>query len=169
MPNRIPKFTGFADPVTNFTILPNEFFDKVLVALQPAEVKVLLFIFRKTWGWQKIFDQIAVSQFTKQLGLSKNTVLKVLASLEKCGCILHFRTGKGSNQKTYFFINSATSRQVVQGLKEGFITIEQMESTNRFYPHGGAKNEPSVEKPNGAEKVPSNGAQSEPSGGLMQS
>ena len=124
------KFQGFSEPKSNYTRVPNAFFDKLLRILTSAEVIMLLFIFRKTWGWGKMFDQLAESQFIKATGLSKNTVRKALNSLENRRCILRYVIGKGRTRKTYFFLYTAKSYQIVQALKSGQLNIQQAQLLN---------------------------------------
>jgi len=148
----LSEFDGFADPKTNYTRLPNEFFDRLLPALEPAQISALLFVFRRTWGWQKLFDQISESQFTNGTGLSKNTVRKALNSLETEDprCIIRYAVGVGRNRKTYFFIHSSKTRQIVKALKSGQITIKQAELFNSLTadigseidPNNGSKTDP---------------------------
>lgn len=80
------KFKGFKGrlDMKGFTSIPNEFFDEVLPEIKSlSELKVLLAVFRKTYGWvshidpntgQPVYkeeDEIAMSQFMKLTGLSK--------------------------------------------------------------------------------------------------
>jgi hypothetical protein len=58
-------------------------------AMSGSEQKVLTFILRKTFGWQKQADSISLSQFThgdgtgKGIGLSRAQVKRAITSLEK--------------------------------------------------------------------------------------
>ncbi len=51
------------------------------VNLYPYESRVLWFILRKTYGWQKKMDWIALSQFSKNLGLDRRHVHRTLKGL----------------------------------------------------------------------------------------
>ena len=57
-------------PQSNYTQVPNVFFDEILEGLNLAETKVLLAIMRKTFGWQKQIDRISYSQIVKMTGIS---------------------------------------------------------------------------------------------------
>lgn len=46
------QFEGFSSP--NFTSVPDEFFDVLAPRLSGSEVKVLLYIIRRTFGFKKI-------------------------------------------------------------------------------------------------------------------
>lgn len=83
-----PTFPGF-NLKGNYTQTPNAFFDVVLAdkRVNPAAFKVLAFIVRKTCGFHKPEDDIALSQFTIGTGLSKKTVIAALKQLENTGYI----------------------------------------------------------------------------------
>jgi hypothetical protein len=84
-------FQGFQGP--NYTQVPDQLFDELLVELSGAELKVLLYIMRRTFGFKKDSDNISLGQMLdgirtrdgRQLdrgtGLSKPTLLKALRSL----------------------------------------------------------------------------------------
>src|SRR5687767_7341395 len=99
MPNqKRPIFTGFRSP--NYTQVPDELFDELLVELSGAELKTLLYIIRRTFGFKRDSDSISLSQMlhgiTKHdgtpldrgIGLSKPTLLQALRSLEERQIIL---------------------------------------------------------------------------------
>ncbi|MGI8552035.1 MAG: replication protein [Dehalococcoidia bacterium] len=96
-PTDIERFKGFASP--NTTPTPDDLFDRFLAELNGAELKVLLYIVRRTFGFKKEGDTISLSQLSdgiktrdgKQLdrgtGLSKSAVKVAVKSLEKRGLI----------------------------------------------------------------------------------
>jgi len=130
------KFSGFPEPKSNFTPIPNLFLDEVLSTLKEAELKVLLYIFRRTYGWQKEGDCISLSQFENGIvtrkgkrldygtGLARSTVNEALKSIVKKGYILRFIPGKGSQRRSHFFLNTEKNRQVVQALECGQLSID---------------------------------------------
>lgn len=69
--------------------VPNEVIDDGwLKELGGAEVKVLLYIIRKTFGYNKIAgDQIPLSQIIEGTGLSRQSALSSIAVLEACELI----------------------------------------------------------------------------------
>jgi hypothetical protein len=69
--------------------VPNEVVDEGwLKELGGADVKVLLYIIRKTFGYNKIVgDQIPLSQIIQGTGLSRQSALSSIAVLEACGLI----------------------------------------------------------------------------------
>ena len=85
-------FEGFSNP--NFTTVPDEFFDMVAPRLSGSEVKVALYIIRRTYGFKKESDDISLSQMQNGItrrdgtrldlgaGVSKPCLLDALKSLE---------------------------------------------------------------------------------------
>jgi len=93
------SFRGFQSP--RYTQVPDELFDELMPFLSGAELKVLLYITRKTFGWKKDSDNISISQMLNGVerrhdgapvdhgvGLSKKTLLQALNSLEAKHIIL---------------------------------------------------------------------------------
>ena len=90
-------FSGFHFP--NYTPVPDQVFDELLTVLTGAELKVLLYICRRTFGFKKESDNISLSQMLFGLvkhdgtrldagtGLSKPTLLKALRDLQDKGII----------------------------------------------------------------------------------
>src|SRR5947209_18974009 len=85
-------FTGYASP--NYTPVPDQLFDEHLCFLSGAELKVLLYIIRRTFGFKKDSDTISLSQMLggierrdgtvldRGVGLSKKTLLQALRDLQ---------------------------------------------------------------------------------------
>lgn len=103
-------FAGFKN--LNSTPIPDEFFDVLAVKLSEAELRVLLYIMRRTFGFKKKADAISLSQLTGGIrkrdgsvldfgtGLSKPSVLKAVNALQSKGIItIAKRTGQdGRNE-----------------------------------------------------------------------
>ncbi len=88
-----------------YTQTPNELFDHWLPLLNEAELKVLLVIMRKTFGWHKTHDVISVSQLAKITGMLEETVIKAAKSLQNKGVITREVSGPiGKQQTTYSLI-----------------------------------------------------------------
>ncbi len=117
-------FTGFE--AANTTPVPDILFDTLLPDLSGAELKVLLYIIRRTSGFKKTMDAISLTQFeggiiTKDgrvldrgCGLSRETVCNALQSLEKRGCIKSDkRSHNGGKEITAYSINFAYDEKVV--------------------------------------------------------
>ncbi len=71
-------------PKSKFTIIPNEFIEAVYKQSFGAnQHKVLLFVLRKTWGWQKRSEFIRVTDIANELKIPKSRVSEALSSLKK--------------------------------------------------------------------------------------
>ena len=115
MSNDVQKhFKGYSKP--NYTPVPDELFDEQLPDLSGAELKVLLYIIRRTFGFKKESDNISLNQLlhgitTKEdvvldrgTGLSKKTLLETLKNLVEKNLILTERRRskeKGDEPTTY--------------------------------------------------------------------
>jgi hypothetical protein len=94
-----PKpFRGFSEP--RYTSVPDELFDELLPDLSLAELRVLLYIVRRTFGFKKRSDAISISQMVAGIrrkdghvldrgtGLSRRALLPALKSLQEKGVIV---------------------------------------------------------------------------------
>lgn len=100
----------------NFTQIPNLFLDELMHDLNGSELKVLLYIMRRTYGFQKQSDRISISQICsgikkkdgdeldKGTGLSKQGVVNALNGIEAKTDILESIKGSGV-QASFFRIN----------------------------------------------------------------
>jgi phage replication O-like protein O len=88
-----------------YTQTPNDLFDHWLPLLNEGELKVLLVIMRKTFGWHRTHDVISVSQLSKYTGMLEETVIKAAKSLQNKGVITREVSGPiGKQQTTYSLI-----------------------------------------------------------------
>jgi len=72
-----------------FTPIANEIIEELVkIDLLGAEFRVLLFIIRKTYGYQKKQDRISFTQFEKGTGISRATINKTLKNLMAKGLIV---------------------------------------------------------------------------------
>jgi len=85
-----------------FTMTPNDLFDHWLPNLGEGELKVLLVIMRKTFGWHKARDRISISQLAHITGLREETVVIATKSLQNKGLIIREVTGQIGRQETYY-------------------------------------------------------------------
>lgn len=107
-------FEGFDPPY--YTQVPDAVFDRFLPELTGAELKVLLYICRRTFGFKKSDDDISISQLmhgiTKRngdrldygTGLSRDSVTRATKSLEDKGLIVRTRNSsdrRGDQPTTY--------------------------------------------------------------------
>jgi len=87
------NFQGFVNPTTTPT--PDLLFDHIMQDLNESELKVLLYIIRRTYGFKKNTDDISLNQLVDGIttkdgrvldrgtGLSKSTVKRSLQSLKE--------------------------------------------------------------------------------------
>jgi hypothetical protein len=66
-------FAGFSSP--NFTSVPDEFFDVLAPNLSEAELRVLLYIMRRTFGFKKEADTISLKQMVEGITTRDGRVL----------------------------------------------------------------------------------------------
>ena len=72
-----------------YTPIANEILEELVkIDLLGAELRVLLFIIRKTYGYHKKSDQISFTQFEKGTGISRQTINKTLKNLMAKGLIV---------------------------------------------------------------------------------
>lgn len=111
------QFSGFSFP--NYTSVPDQLFDELMPRLSGAELKVLLYIIRRTFGFKRSSDDISLSQMVRGIkkkngeildqgtGLSKASVARALKSLEQKKIILRQRrsSGKKGDEATSYALN----------------------------------------------------------------
>ena len=86
----------------NYTQTPNDLFDNWLPKLKEIELKVLLVIMRKTFGWHKSRDQISLSQLEKFTGSDRKNILLAIDGLIEKGLVKKEVEGENGTQKTYY-------------------------------------------------------------------
>ena len=111
------KFMGFASP--NTTPTPDDLFDRFLPELNGGELKVLLYIIRRTYGFKKDSDAISLTQICEGIktktgkhldygtGLSLSAVKTAVKSLEKRGLIV---VGRVKEDGGYNYVNTYSLR-----------------------------------------------------------
>jgi hypothetical protein len=90
-------YPGLSNP--NWTQIPDEVLDFMLPALSGAEVKVLLYILRRTYGFKRDADRITLTQLCSGIrrhdgshldygtGLSRRAVIEAVKGLEEKGVV----------------------------------------------------------------------------------
>ena len=111
---QILKFEGFVSP--RYTQVPDALFDELMAYLSGAELKVLLYIIRRTFGFKKDSDHISLRQICHGIktregevldrgtGLSLSTVQLALKGLLEKNCVITARNRskkKGDEPTTY--------------------------------------------------------------------
>ena len=84
------KFEGFPDP--HWTQVPDLVFDGMLPDLSGAELKVLLYLIRRTYGFKKDGDSITFSQLCHGIRRSDGTVIDRGTGLSKSTVSLAIKT-----------------------------------------------------------------------------
>jgi phage replication O-like protein O len=107
-------YKGYSSP--NYTPVPDELFDEQLPDLSGSELKVLLYIIRRTFGFKKDSDNISLNQLLhgittkegevldRRTGLTKKTLLEAIKSLVEKNLIITERRRskeKGDEPTTY--------------------------------------------------------------------
>jgi DNA-binding MarR family transcriptional regulator len=107
-------FKGFESPA--FTQMPNAIVDELLPELNEGELKILLYIVRRTFGFHRDHDDISIKQLTdgittkdgRQLdrgtGMSRSAVVRALKGLQDKGVIVSQRNvsqERGNEPNTY--------------------------------------------------------------------
>jgi hypothetical protein len=92
----------------NYTQTPNIFYDSLLSQLGHAEMKCLLYIFRRTFGFHRKSDKISLTQFEKGIegldsgtGLSRKNIHPALESLAEKGIININKEGNTNSYSLY--------------------------------------------------------------------
>jgi hypothetical protein len=107
-------FEGFAAPTT--TQVPDEFFDELAPQLTEAELRVALYVIRRTFGFKKTSDDISLKQLVEGIrtrdgrvldrgaGLSKSAAARGVKGLVEKGVVAAIRNRsaeKGDEPTTY--------------------------------------------------------------------
>lgn len=87
-----------------FTRVPNELYDAVLSQrLTATQERALLYIIRKTCGFQKREDKISISKMARETGFSRRAMINAVHDLTKMGIIKCGTVTSGT--PTYMTIN----------------------------------------------------------------
>jgi phage replication O-like protein O len=135
-------------PKISHTQVSNAFIDFEMKRVSGNSTKAFLMISRKTIGWHKEVDRIALSQIIKFCGFTRNTARKAIEELLSLNLVIMERTGKGKGIKTTFEINYDAIGQ----------NLTHTENAN-------GSNSPPIDESNGSEidpLNPPNGANSPP-------
>jgi phage replication O-like protein O len=108
-----------ANPQTEdgFTKIANELLDAMCqLRLSGTEYQVLMFIIRKTYGWNKKADWISGSQIVTATNLSKRTVFKALHGLVRRN-VINRENGVTALQKDYsLWLGALQGSSALQGI-----------------------------------------------------
>ena len=77
-----------SDFIPNSFQVPNVLIDQLLSAMTPLEFCCLMLIIRKTRGWHKDIDAIALSQFKQYTGVQRDkTLMAAISGLQRRGFV----------------------------------------------------------------------------------
>lgn len=148
--NNAFRFAGFHTP--HYTQVPDQLFDELLPLLSGAEMKALLYICRRTFGFKKDSDNISINQMLNGIrrkdgtwldhgaGLSKPTLLRALKGLKAKHIIVVERRQNADegNLATNYRLNiqEALGQKVNQPESQSFTTplvseIDQQQETEK--------------------------------------
>ena len=127
MPDDPWEFEGFSLPT--YTQVPDEFFDVVAPRLTEAELRVLIYIMRRTFGFKKSADTISLNQMIHGIkardgrtldagtGMSRNGVIRGVKGLVEKRVVLVDRgiDEDGVNQINLYRLNMRPAGVVPQG------------------------------------------------------
>lgn len=100
-----------------YTRLPNWIIEQLPTLSAPA-VKIILLVARKTIGWNRTRDAISLSQFEAGTGITRPTIVKALAELERAQILVVHRNGLAANE---YELVSAESLVMVDPLAEELV------------------------------------------------
>lgn len=77
-----------------YVAIANKIMDKLSqLYLAPNEWRILMFVLRKTWGWNKKEDKISLSQFQEGTNISRPNVVDAIKSLVAKGILVVNKKG----------------------------------------------------------------------------
>jgi phage replication O-like protein O len=104
-----------------YTPIANEIVEALWrVNLSAYETRVLWYLFRKTYGWQKKSDMIALSQFEKSIGVDRRLVHRAIQSLRSKNMVVIYIDDRNhvsyGFQKDYdeWVINGLSSKEMMK-------------------------------------------------------
>lgn len=90
----------------NFTRITNPLIENLIqIPFKGCELAVILFIIRKTYGYQKIEDEISLSQFCLGLSRSKQTIVTSLKNIQLVNIVRLVKRGNSKKQSNIWRIN----------------------------------------------------------------
>src|SRR5688500_2272788 len=132
-PAQQTTYQGYASP--NYTPVPDELFDEQLPDLSGAELKVLLYIMRRTFGFKKDADDISLNQICRGIttrdgreldrgtGLSKSTAQLAIKGLLAKNVILTTKrvSREKGNEATTYELNVPSRRPYTEKRHRGAV------------------------------------------------
>lgn len=114
-------------PQKNYTEVPNVVFDEVIPKITNlAALKCYLTLIRKTWGWEKIGDWLAMSQLIKLTKLSRPSVTAGMRWLNDRGYIWTAKAGQPGDEKVMYFLCSEETEHLERSVNEGILSADTL-------------------------------------------
>ncbi len=159
--NQNQKFPGFPPEISkNFWCFPRVL-DNYTHTLNGSEHKVLFFILRHTWGFNKDCDEISLTQLengvrnlTSGTGLSRPTIIKSTNSLIKKGFIKKTHGNKANSYKLVKDFNYPHKESLPIASKKSLHTIDNNTIKNKQYISLSDKEKIDIYKSGGGKKLP---------------
>ncbi len=146
------RYSGFSNP--NGTIVPDDVFDVIAPELTEAELRVLLYVVRRTFGFKKNADAISVSQMVNGIttrdgrvldrgtGMSKSAVWRGAKGLVEKGILLkeETRSENGEYETNVFSLHFASEAEMFEKERnksenQGYLSKRVTLSLQKNYPH----------------------------------
>ena len=93
--------------------------------IKPIQKSILLFIARKTIGWQKITDNIGIKEFEWDLKIKDYTIKKNIKELEKLDLIEVEYSNGGKTQSRERFNEYQISNNILSQLIDEWLEIKE--------------------------------------------
>lgn len=126
------KFKGFSEPKANYSKLPHQLIDALPLFSSKAELAVVLYILRHTWGYHDSEKKITLDEFEygrkdrngqrmdSGVGMSRHSVITGLRDAETHGFIAVFTddSDKGRVKKFYSLVTEEGLKSCTPEVKE---------------------------------------------------
>lgn len=101
----------------NFTRIVNRTLEELVkVPLLGAELAIVLFVIRKTYGYNKTEDRISLSQFEEGVNRSRPTIVKALKNLQLVNILQLVKRGLSKDESSLWRFNKYYSKwRLVKG------------------------------------------------------
>lgn len=144
------RFRGFTSP--RYTPVPDELFDELMSLLSGAELKVVLYIIRRTFGFKKESEAISLSQIRRGITtrdgrvLDRGTGLSLSAAQAAIKGLVEKRIVVATRNRSAHKGDEATTYRLhipePGGRSEGRTQMDEQSTILRPDTHGGAGTEP---------------------------
>jgi len=133
-------FTGFVCPTT--TPVPDQLFDILLPVLKEAELKVLLYIIRRTFGFKKNSDAISLNQISNGIKTKGGKILDYGTGLDRRSVM---RACKGLLEKNIIKLKKGVNEDGVNQINIYSLNIIEPR-VGENYPYSSDQNVPTEEE-----------------------